>query len=406
MAYVCSDPDQPLCGPRGSSVRMSRFLRALVDHGLDVTVFAARAPETGGAGLPCPVVDISADGSLQELRARTAKYLRACGYPPARAEELYGVLLNQALMEGLENHAGGCDLVYERYAPGSYAGLLFARRSGLPYFVELDRPLPPGQRKRGRLDPLESAGVLGGTALFAADAVTVASPALFDCAMAYGVPRYRIKLLPYAVSDAVLGTPKRPARAEGDEFVLGYLGELAQEKGLNLLLRAFALLRERSSHYRLLMVGDGPMRETAEASCRARGLGEVVTFTGRIDHDQVPAQLLRMDVGLSLCPPLSCSDEVPAKVWEYAAARVPIVASAGGSSELRDVFPHKKAALLHLPGRFLKIVKHVDRLRRDPEFACRLTRHSRLTAKTQTWGRVAARVEGLYQKCLSSKSYG
>jgi glycosyltransferase involved in cell wall biosynthesis len=149
-------------------------------------------------------------------------------------------------------------------------------------------------------------------------------------------------------------------------------------------------MREKHSDYRLLIVGDGPLREEIEKSCRARGFADAVTLTGSVDHLDVGRYLARMDVGVASYPEMSEFYFSPLKVWEYAAASVPIAASASG--ELPALFPHKEAALLHPPGNARKLARHIERLRDNPDFAVRLARAAHRTARAHTWDRLAARV--------------
>ena len=94
----------------------------------------------------------------------------------------------------------------------------------------------------------------------------------------------------------------------------------------------------------------------------------------------------------------------PLKIWEYAAGRVPIVASESG--EIPRLFPHRQAALLHAPGKVRKIVKHVERLRRDPHLRERLARRARAVAKEHTWDRLAGRFHTLTERLLEGRAAG
>ena len=71
--------------------------------------------------------------------------------------------------------------------------------------------------------------------------------------------------------------------------ILLCLGRLAEEKGLDLALAAFALLRDRFPHARLVIAGDGPVRGELEQQAAELGLNEAVHFAGWIAPDEVPA---------------------------------------------------------------------------------------------------------------------
>lgn len=68
--------------------------------------------------------------------------------------------------------------------------------------------------------------------------------------------------------------------------ILLYVGRLAKEKNLSLLIRAFAEVRSsRAAH--LVLVGDGPERKPLAEKVNALGLQNDVTFTGVLPFEQV-----------------------------------------------------------------------------------------------------------------------
>lgn len=65
-----------------------------------------------------------------------------------------------------------------------------------------------------------------------------------------------------------------------DTVVLGTLGRLHVNKGIDVMLRALAILRERGLDARLRIGGDGPLRAELEALTRELGLAAAVDFVG------------------------------------------------------------------------------------------------------------------------------
>jgi glycosyltransferase involved in cell wall biosynthesis len=387
IAYVSADLGVTLDARSGSSVHVCDFVGALVGRGADVTVFT---PAPGARGITgCRVIGVTADPVLQDLQRRLAKELRAVERSPARAAETLALLLNQPLLEALTRRRGRFDVVYERYSLWSVAGLQFARRAGIPYVVELNAPLAAQQEEYRVLDMAETARAIEQQVLLGADRVLVTCEALRGYAHARGVSRRKIRILPCGVSRDLLAVPRRAPRAPSDEFVVGFVGTLKPWHGIDVLLETFLRLRAISPQYRLLMVGDGPLAAEARSFCAAHGLDAAVTFVGSVPHADVPRYLARMDAGVAPYPPLPSFYFSPLKLWEYAAAGVPIVASASG--ELPRLFPHRHAALLHEPGHVGKIVKHIERLRQDPDLGRRLARRARTVAKRHSWDRLAAR---------------
>lgn len=401
IAYISADRGVPVVGRSGSSTHVREIVRAFLDRGLDVTMLTACPPEVSArSALPCPTVDLAADPILQDLRMRAAEELRVSGHAALRASEIYSLLLNQTLLQELTRLRGTIDVIYERQSLWSFAGLQFARRERLPFFLEVNAPLAEQQQEYRELDMVETAHAVESLLFAKADRVLVTCSALREYARARGAAHVRV--IPCGVSESLFVDRAAPGSRKRSEFVIGFVGSLKPWHGVEILLRAFARLCDRSPAYRLLLVGDGPLRSDVEAFCRKRDIGDRVTLAGAVDHTQVPAYLAQMDVGAAPYPPLPSFYFSPLKVWEYAAAGVPIVASASG--DLPRLFPHRSAALLHPPGSVRKIVEHVDSLRQNPELGRRLSRRARQVAKRHTWNRLALRIESLATHLLARRS--
>lgn len=100
---------------------------------------------------------------------------------------------------------------------------------------------------------------------------------------AQGVTR-PIAVIPTGIrgDDFKNGTP-RAELAEGEEVCL-YMGRLAHEKSLDVLIRVFAQLHEKRPQTRFWLVGDGPARGALEAQVAEAGLSGAVRFFGFVDR--------------------------------------------------------------------------------------------------------------------------
>ncbi|MDX6510550.1 MAG: hypothetical protein QOE36_54, partial [Gaiellaceae bacterium] len=93
--------------------------------------------------------------------------------------------------------------------------------------------------------------------------------------------------IPYPVLPAFEGYRRAPA--EAPTFL--YVGRLAVEKGVDVLLRAFARLLRREPEAALRVAGDGPERARLEGLTHALGIEESVVFCGRLDPRGVEREL-------------------------------------------------------------------------------------------------------------------
>ena len=75
---------------------------------------------------------------------------------------------------------------------------------------------------------------------------------------------------------------------------IGYSGRLVPEKGIDVLLRACALLP--AGRWRLELVGDGAARPQFEAQAQALGISDRVAFAGRVPSTRTPEAYRGFDV--------------------------------------------------------------------------------------------------------------
>jgi phosphatidylinositol alpha-1,6-mannosyltransferase len=80
--------------------------------------------------------------------------------------------------------------------------------------------------------------------------------------------------------------PQADARRDANQIV--WVGRLVPNKGVSELLRAFKRVAELRPALRLIIVGDGPLRQDLEREASSLGIDEAVDFRGALPHDQLP----------------------------------------------------------------------------------------------------------------------
>ena len=140
-------------------------------------------------------------------------------------------------------------------------------------------------------------------------------------------------------------------------------------------MEAFAQAHRGVSHFRLLIVGDGPERASLETDVRARGLSRDVTFTGAVAPEAVPGLLASVDAAVAPYPAIARFYFSPLKVYEYMAAGRAIVASRIG--QLEELLEDGDHALLCPPGDAAALAEVLLRLEGDPALCERLGQAAR-----------------------------
>ena len=90
-------------------------------------------------------------------------------------------------------------------------------------------------------------------------------------------------VIPPAISDEERQNARDRWHILPDERVISFVASLTKEKGHALLLEAFAVLRQQRSQTRLLIAGDGLLRQQLEQQARGAGLGASVIFPGFVE---------------------------------------------------------------------------------------------------------------------------
>jgi glycosyltransferase involved in cell wall biosynthesis len=202
-------------------------------------------------------------------------------------------------------------------------------RDGKPCTDCVGRSPLPGVRHRCYRDSvLQSAAAAAtisfnrvrGTWVNAVDRFIAPSRGLRDTLVAGGLPADRFIVRPHSVSDA--GSRTRPPSSSSTVL---YVGRVSDEKGVDVLLDAWARARPRDLE--LLVVGEGPRREDLE-----RRAIDGVRFAGWLPHDEVRELMLG---SRALVFPSVCFEVFPMTLAEAMSAGLPVIASGhGGSAEI------------------------------------------------------------------------
>jgi glycosyltransferase involved in cell wall biosynthesis len=121
--------------------------------------------------------------------------------------------------------------------------------------------------------------------------------------------------------------PERDVRA-GAKHVIGYVGVIESQDGVDVALEALAALRTRRDDWHAVFVGDGGALADAQALSRRRGLDDVVTFAGYVtDVGRLVRMIAACDVCISPEPRNRLNEHTTfTKVAEYMAVGRPVVA--------------------------------------------------------------------------------
>jgi 1,2-diacylglycerol 3-alpha-glucosyltransferase len=144
-------------------------------------------------------------------------------------------------------------------------------------------------------------------------------------------------LKPFLKAD---GKGLRQSQGWQEDKVIVSIGRLAHEKNWETLLRAAAQVYAHHPNMRLVLIGDGPDKQTLEALATELGIAERVAFTGQVPFDEVPTYLKAADI-FSFA---SVTETQGLVTIEAMAAGLPVVAVDGSGTH--DIVDHGKEGFL------------------------------------------------------------
>ncbi len=165
------------------------------------------------------------------------------------------------------------------------------------------------------------------------DAVIAPSRFMAETLAAGGVPSGKITVMHNYANPQLMRVALQPAGDTAREPYLLFFGRLSREKGVDVLLEAYASVWERLPHdMPLVVVGDGPERDALEALAREKGISERVRFagfqTGRALNDYVERASL-------VIVSSRCRENYPYSIMEAFAYGTPVIGTRmGGIPEL------------------------------------------------------------------------
>lgn len=190
----------------------------------------------------------------------------------------------------------------------------------------------------------------------------------------------------------------------GGKTVIGYIGALAVYEGLEYLLQSVAMLhRSGRGDFRVLLVGDGVKYDELQAMCDELQLRDIVTFVGRVPHDEIKRYYSLVDI---ICLPRKGAqvNEIisPLKPFEAMSMGKAVVAS--NVAALAEIVLDGSTGLLHKKDDATHLAHTLETLLDNPELMLRLGEAARKwVVANREWRILAKDIGDLYRELLNRK---
>jgi glycosyltransferase involved in cell wall biosynthesis len=209
----------------------------------------------------------------------------------------------------------------------------------------------------------------------------------------YSVIPTGTNLEPFLQAD---GKALRQEKGWQKETVLISVGRLAPEKNWDTLVHAFAQVYAERPDLRLVLIGDGPAKDSLQLLASELGVAERVTFTGALPFEEIPRFLKAADA-FSFA---SITETQGIVTIEAMAAGLPIVAVDGSGT--RDVVEHGKQGFL-VENDPNALAKGISKLLSDPQRVKRFSSSALKKAKTFDVDQLGKQTISVYEQAIQDK---
>lgn len=162
------------------------------------------------------------------------------------------------------------------------------------------------------------------------NAVITANDTFKDlCIARTGVSKDKVTAV-YSVPDHknIHRTEARTDLHQGKKLLIGYIGIIGNQDGVDHLVKALAHLKhdKKQDDFSAVIIGDGPDLETIKTLATDLQVNEHIHFTGYLSGEELLTTLSAIDIGVIPDPYNEYNDKISMnKVFEYSKLGIPIV---------------------------------------------------------------------------------
>ena len=167
--------------------------------------------------------------------------------------------------------------------------------------------------------------------------------------------------------------------------------------GVDCVLRAFALIQQRTPQASLTVVGDGSQREALERLKTELNL-QHTSFTGRVEHEEIYDHYTNADVFLNA----SRIDNQPLSILEAFACGLPVVTTDAGG--IPDIVTDQNTGFLVPVDDCEALAERATKLLADRNIATTMVQNARKEVNKYTWEVVCDQWLRLYREVSENKS--
>ncbi len=382
-------------------IRVEKEARTLIDAGHEVSLACSRT-----------------DGQRSQTRHNGIHILRF-DYPgkvkcKIGSLQFYTTLFNSYWLHSLTSAISqiGADAVHVHDLGGvSYSALVAAKRQQCKTVLDLHENWPPlieMYAAHGQLPILQRLVArlrfwsrYERSCLRLADHVVVTAHGMKERIVNLGIPNDKISVVMNLEDvNRFLSLPVQADIIETyrNKFVLSYIGKLTFERGIQTVIHAVKLLKDKIPNILFLVVGDGPCEHKFKSMCKKLDISEYVMFTGWVDFEAVRSYMLATDV--AVLPQIVNQQTLLTsahKVFQYMVIGRPLVLT---PTQVYTNINKEKNFALFVPYDDPEVLSEaIIRLYEDDALRLRLSENARrLTREKYDWSLMAKNLTDIYSR--------
>ena len=406
----------------GYALRTHHLVRAQRKVGIEASVLVVQKhPEIlrfhkvlrGGVGVQyvdeVPYLSLTEPRVGRRIFVRFAGLLRRMGIPSGVRFGSKSSVLRES-WDSLVNRVTDCvsvDIVHAHTPPSiAEIGLRLARRMGLPLIYEVRGFWDLSAESAGRYETdgvsVEEYRRRETRLLAQATHVVTLSGTMRDYLVERGVPYGRISIVGNGANSETsnhrFAVSQERTLPDDTEYVVGYAGNIRALEGLDVLIHATKLIKERNMRIRTIIVGTGDDLRRLQALSASLSLQEVVHFVGEVPFERVCHYVSAMDV--FVVPRLDydvCRIVSPLKPMDVMLCQKPLVVS--NLPALQEFIGTNQRGLGFRVGDREDLAATLTRLYEQPQLRRKLGRAAGTWAARRSWDYWAAASKSIYLAC-------
>ncbi|PKH04233.1 hypothetical protein CXF72_01805 [Psychromonas sp. MB-3u-54] len=240
-----------------------------------------------------------------------------------------------------------------------------------------------------------------------ADAVLTITHALKDEMVARGVNENKITVVSNGVHVDRFVPKARVAELEQelgyqDKIVIGFIGSVVSYEGLEHLVQATSLLKERGlDNFVVMIVGDGAVLDNIKALVNDLNVADYFTFTGRVPHEVVEDYYSLVDIapfpriGVPVCEMVS-----PLKPFEAMSMGKAVISS--NVAALTEIVNDGVTGLTFEKDNAISFANTLQKLIDDPALRKELGDNARnWVVAEKDWSMLANKISRVYERLIN-----